>query len=148
MSIFIADLDYQPVMLSNESRLARRERRSPLYRTHLYEVGVLRLRNCFASRSSYSAQDDSFLLFFCCSFSSAVSGAFNSSMPSGNVITIFLRSRSVFFKICFGVRNLVLARSRLDDQQRRFAGSKLYVLQPTPISRSPSKTTHPTRSLT
>ena len=31
-------------------------------------------------------------------------------------------------QICFGVRNLVLARSRLDNKQRRFARSKLYVL--------------------
>ncbi len=47
-------------------------------------------------KGSGFAQDDSFLLhILCCSFSSAVSGAFTSSMPSGNFMQIFLCSISV-----------------------------------------------------
>ena len=34
----------------------------------------------------------------------------------------------MLFKISLGVRNLVLLRFRLDDQQRRFARAKLHIL--------------------
>ena len=71
---------------------------------------------------------DNFLLFRCCSFSSAVSGAFSSSMPSGSFMQIFLRSRSVLTQVRFRVGDLVLFRSVPNDQQWRFAGSKLDVV--------------------
>ena len=99
MSIFIAEPQTRCHAEQTSRALRGESVEAPLYPAIVTKVGVLRLRNCFASRSSDSAQDDSFLLLiFCCSFSSAVSGAFSSSMPSGNIMRIFLCSRSVLFK--------------------------------------------------